>query len=317
MAPTSTIPTFSLPSLRAGERRAEFLHCISTQGIFHLTSTGLSSTFHQTPRDMAIRFFENSSLEEKRKVSAPDARIRRGFTGLETESTARITGGGSFTDYSMSYSMGVGGNMFPSEEFRGEWEGYFEGLDGVAREVAREVLRVGGLVDGKEYLVDRCDPLLRLRYYPEVPAERVAEEEPLRMASHYDLSTVTLIHQTGCPNGFVSLQCEVEGEYVDVGVSEDGDEMVVLCGAVATLATDGVVKAPHHRVVAPGEDKREGSSRTSSVFFLRPDGRYSFSVGRARECGFTTSLKGERATFDEWIGGNYVNLREGESSVGK
>lgn len=129
------------------------------------------------------------------------------------------------------------------------------------------------------------------------------------MATHYDISTITLIHQTPCPNGFVSLKCEVDGGvYVDVPAVPDA--LLVICGAVATLVSEGKTKAPKHHVVAPGEDKRVGSASTSSVFFLRPKADFEFAVRKAKAYGFNVSLKGNRATFGEWIGGNYVNLRK-------
>lgn len=41
------------------------------------------------------------------------------------------------------------------------------------------------------------------------------------------------------------------------------DTLLVICGAVATLVSEGKINAPRHHVVAPGEDKRVGSGRTS------------------------------------------------------
>jgi deacetoxycephalosporin-C synthase/deacetoxycephalosporin-C hydroxylase len=152
-----------------------------------------------------------------------------------------------------------------------------------------------------------CEPLLRLRYFPEVPEERVAEEQPLRMGAHYDLSTITLVHQTACENGFVSLQCEVDGEFVDLPTRPD--TMVVFCGAVGTLVSKGLIKAPKHRVKSPGRDQRVGSGRTSSVFFLRPKPTFSFNVPQAIEWGFNIRIPTETTTFGDWLGGNYVNMR--------
>lgn len=182
-----------------------------------------------------------------------------------------------------------------------------------SREVARQVLRTMGTEPegGTEAFV-HCEPLLRFRYFPEVPEHRSAEEEPLRMAPHDDLSTVTLIQQTPCPNGFVSLQYEVGGTFVDLPARPDA--VVVFCGAVATLVTDGRVKAPRHHVAAPRRNQIAGSSRTSSVFFLRPNADFTFSVPLARECGLDISLDGETATFQDWIGGNYVNIRTKKAS---
>jgi deacetoxycephalosporin-C synthase len=305
----TAVPTFDLVELQNGLRQDEFRTCLTEKGVFYLKESGPSETDHKSARDVAVDFFEHGGEEEKKAVTSPIPTMRRGFTKLESESTARITNTGEYTDYSMSYSMGTSDNLFPTQEFETVWTRYFDQMYGAAQEVARQVLNsVGARPEGgMDSFVD-CEPVLRLRYFPEVPEDRVAEEQPLRMAPHYDLSIVTLIHQTPCSNGFVSLQCEVGGTFVDLPAVPD--TVLVFCGAVATLVADGKVKAPEHHVAAPAQDQRVGSSRTSSVFFLRPNPDFTFSVPRARECGFDVSLPGDTATFNEWIGGNYINIRK-------
>lgn len=304
-----TVPTFDLAELRASRHRDEFRDCLTGKGLFYLRNSGLTEADHESARDAAVDFFEHGSEEEKKAVTSPISTIRRGYTRLESESTARITNTGQYTDYSMSYSMGTSDNLFPTLEFERTWTRYFDRLYASAMEVARQVLdAVGARPEGGVEAFLDCEPLLRLRYFPEVPEDRVAEAESLRMAPHYDLSIVTLIHQTPCPNGFVSLQGEVGGRYVDLPATPD--TLLVFCGAIATLVSDGAVKAPRHHVAAPDKDKRVGSGRTSSVFFLRPNPDFAFSVRRARECGFDVDLPGDTATFNDWIGGNYINIRK-------
>jgi deacetoxycephalosporin-C synthase len=162
----------------------------------------------------------------------------------------------------------------------------------------------GGRVDS---FLD-CDPLLRFRYYPDVPEQRCAEYQPLRVAAHYDISIVTMIHQTPCANGFVSLQCEVGGDYVDL--PHIPDACVVQCGAILAIVSDGKTKAPKHQVSAPPSKLRVGSARSANIFFLRPRPEFSFSVPLAKACGFDVTLTGETATFQEWVGGNYANMHE-------
>ncbi len=306
----TTVPTFSLAELREGRHREEFRACLEEKGVFYLTDSGLSEGDHKSAKDVAVDFFEHGTEEQKRAVTSKDPAMRRGFTGLESESTAKITNSGAYTDYSMCYSMGTSDNLFPTTDFAHVWTGYFNRMYEASREVARQVLKTTGTEPdgGVEAFVD-CEPVLRFRYFPEVPEHRSAEEEPLRMAPHYDLSTVTLIQQTPCPNGFVSLQAEVDGTFVDLPARPD--RVVVFCGAVATLATGGQVKAPRHHVAAPDRDRIAGSSRTSSVFFLRPNPDFTFSVPLARQLGFDIGLDGDTATFQDWISGNYVNLRTG------
>jgi deacetoxycephalosporin-C synthase/deacetoxycephalosporin-C hydroxylase len=279
---------------------------VTSVGLFYLTDCGMSEEDHRPARDVAMELFEHASPEVHRALRAKHAGLRRGYSGLGAESTAIVTNTGEYSDYSMSFSMGSSGNQFPSQRFEAIWTDYFVRLYELARETARRVISsTGKFDDDMDALLD-CDPLLRLRYFPEVPPDRVAEVEPLRMAPHYDPSIVTLIHQTPCSNGFVSLQAHIAGETVDLPAVPDA--VVVVCGAVATLVTQGVIHAPRHHVAAPPAVLQSGSDRTSSVFFLRPRHTFTFSVKKAREYGLDVTLGTEMATFGEWIGSNYVAM---------
>jgi deacetoxycephalosporin-C synthase/deacetoxycephalosporin-C hydroxylase len=277
------------------------------KGVFYLKECGVSDDEHQLARTVAMNFFEHGSEEEKASVITGIPGIRRGYSKLEAESTAQVTNSGEYSDYSMCYSMGTSGNLFPSPEFKQVWTNYYNRMYSAAQETARVVLNATEATceGGIDSLLD-CDPVLRFRYFPEVPEHRCAEFEPLRMAPHYDISIVTLIHQTPCPNGFVSLQYDVGGTFVDL--PHVPASVVVLCGAVATLVSGGKVKAPTHRVLAPTSEQRVGSSRTSSVFFLRPKFDFTISIPLAKACGLNISLTGDTALFKDWIGGNYINL---------
>jgi deacetoxycephalosporin-C synthase/deacetoxycephalosporin-C hydroxylase len=305
------VPIFSLTELKRGADQEAFRECVTEAGVFYLTDCGVREQDHRLATDTAMDFFEHGTPQEKKAVTTNIPTMRRGYSALEAESTAQVTRTGTYTDYSMSFSMGVGDNLFPSERFEEVWTDYFAGLYTAARETAKVVLEATGTYDGSDgrdidTLLD-CDPVLRLRYFPEVPEHRVAEHEPRRMAPHYDLSIVTLIHQTPCANGFVSLQAEIGGELVDL--PHVPEAVIVLCGAIAPLVTQGAVPAPRHHVRSPGADRREGSGRTSSVFFLRPSTDFSFSVPKARAYGLEVdTLDGETATFGDWIGTNYVTM---------
>lgn len=305
------VPIFNLAALREGADQEKFRECVTGMGVFYLTGYGAGEKDHRLATDTAMDFFANGTEAEKAAVTTDVPTMRRGYSALEAESTAQVTRTGSYTDYSMSFSMGISGNVFPSPEFERVWTEYFDKLYAAAQETARLVLTASGgydaeIVGSLDELLD-ADPVLRLRYFPEVPEHRSAEHEPRRMAPHYDLSIITFIHQTPCANGFVSLQAEVGGAFTDLPYRPDA--VLVFCGAIATLVTGGQVKAPRHHVAAPRRDQIAGSSRTSSVFFLRPNADFTFSVPLARECGFDVSLDGETATFQDWIGGNYVNIR--------
>jgi len=303
----TTVPALSSADLGRGLHREELRRCATELGLFYLTEYGMSEEDHRLPMRAAMDVFERSTPEEKRALTTKIPTIRRGFSALEAESTAVVTNNGEYSDYSMCFSMGTSHNLFPSTRFEEVWMDYFHRLYGVAQETARAVLSAVGTYNGAnmDALLDG-DPVLRFRYFPEVPEHRVAERVPLRMAPHYDLSIVTLIHQTPCANGFVSLQARIAGEMVDLPAVPDS--VLVLCGAVATLVTEGAAPAPRHHVAAPPAELRAGSCRTSSVFFLRPSPSFTFSVPAARKHGFDVSLTGETATFGDWVGTNYLAM---------
>lgn len=303
----TTVPIFSFVELQKDLHRDEFRSCLMEKGVFYLKEAPVLEAEHRLAATTIMNFLAHASDTEKASVANTNPRVRRGYSRLEAESTAQVTNTGQYSDYSMAYSMGVSDNLFPSPEFEEVLTPYFSRTYGAAREIARMVLDVAGArcEGGVDSFLD-CDPVFRFRYFPEVPEHRCAERQPLRMASHYDLSIVTLIHQQPCPNGFVSLQCEVGGVFVDLPFVPNS--LVVMCGAVSTLVSGGKIRAPKHRVLAPGLEQRAGSSRTSSVFFLRPKSDFTFSVPLAKACGFDVSLGSDTATFRDWIGGNYVNL---------
>jgi isopenicillin N synthase-like dioxygenase len=301
------VPIFSLLDLQKGGNQDELRRCLTEMGFFYLKDYGVSEDDHRTARETIMHFFEHGSDEEKEAVITTRPRIRRGYSKLEVESTARATGTGEYSDYSMAFSMGLTDNLFPSREFENTLTPYFQAVYRATQDTAKEVLKtVGADCQGEMDSFLDCDPLLRFRYFPEVPKERCAEHKLLRMAPHYDLSIATLIHQTPCPNGFVSLQCEVGGNFVDL--PHMPDTSVVMCGAVAVVVSGGKIKAPFHQVQAPSSQQQAGSSRTSCVLFLRPKSDFTFSVPAARSYGLDISLQGQTATFKEWMGGNYVNM---------
>lgn len=307
----STIPIFSLADLQNGIRKDDFQRCLSECGVFYLTDHGVPECEYKSFEATTIDFFNNASIQEITKVTNNDPATRRGFSGLESESTAKITNAGSYTDYSMCYSMGVSNNVFPSAAFESIWSKHFNNLDKLAKFIAQKVLQDTS-VRSTDCLLN-CDPVLRFRNFPEVPENRCAENEPLRMAPHYDISIVTLINQSKCPNGFVSLQCNIDGIFIELPPLSNA--LIVMCGAVASYLTGGRVKAPIHRVVAPGREQRAGSNRTSNVFFLRPKSEFELSVREAKECGLNIDADSVTITFQDWIGGNYRKLKTSDGEA--
>jgi len=302
-----TVPIFEMNEIQSGRCLEQLRHCVTEKGVFYLEEDGPLKNAHSQAQNAAMTFFATAGDEAKRAVTNATRSTRRGFSALESESTARCTKSGEYSDYAMVYSMGISENAFPSAHFARIWEHYFSLYYELSRVAARAVLQsVDPHVDTDVDTLLDCDPVLRFRYFPEVPADRCAENQPNRMAPHYDLSIVSVILQRPCPNGFVSLQVEIDGQFIELPPLSDC--LVVFCGAVATLVSGGKIKVATHRVVSPGVAQRVGSDRTSSVLFLTPKPEFSFSVPLAKACGMGEDLRGESATFGEWCGANYEEM---------
>jgi len=302
--------TFTLSEVISDKFSERLRRQLIDKGFLYVTEHPISASLHERYLDATMNFFLRASAQEKQALKPARKEFRRGFSDLGAESTAIVMNSGEYSDYSMCYSMGSNDNLFPSKEFETVWTSYYKVSEALAVDLARAILQhSSGLEAIMSDELRRCDPLLRFRYFPEVPEDRVAEKEPMRMASHYDLSILTLIQQTPCANGFTSLQAHIGGRAVDLPAKPDA--ILVLCGAVATVASKGALPAPRHHVASPPADKRIGSARTSSVFFLRPNPAFSFSVREARGYGLDVTLQQERATFAEWIGVNYTAMHTG------
>ncbi|TXH76232.1 MAG: cephalosporin hydroxylase [Lysobacteraceae bacterium] len=302
-----TVPTFALERLQRGELMEELRRCVTEKGAFYLEVGGPLNETHDRAGDAAMTFFMNADDEAKQAVTNTTPNTRRGFSPLGSESTARSTNTGDYSDYAMVYSMGISENIFPTPDFERVWNDYFEVFYRTSQATAKAVLKSMDVDQHTDVdaLLD-CDPVLRFRYFPDVPEDRCAELQPNRMAPHYDLSIVTLILQTPCPNGFGSLEVEIDGQFVELPPRPGC--LVVFCGSIAPLVSDGKIKAPRHQVISPGTAQRIGSSRISSVLFLRPRPEFSFSVPLAKALGMGDGLVGEKATFGQWCGANYIEM---------
>lgn len=298
------IPTFSLSDLlNPNFPKDEFRECIEKLGAFYLKDHNIHKNYHDDLVNVTTDFFKWDD-EEQNKFIHKNSQSRRGFSCLGGESTAVVTNTGSYSDLSMCFSMGRDNNVFPSENFEEIYGRYFDSTYELALEIWKQIIKAS--CENIDIKLD-YDPLFRFRLFPEVTKERCAEIEPLRMAPHYDISMVTIIQQTACENGFVSLQCESETGIIEIPHKQNC--VVVNCGAVATIVTNGKVKAPIHSVKSPAKDMKVGSDRTSSVMFLRPTSEFEFSVSQAKANGIEVALEQERASFGEWMGVNYVNMR--------
>jgi len=287
----------------------ELSTCVANQGFFYITDYGVSEEEHAQPAKAVMNFFDNASAEEKYNVICKQKAVRRGFTELECEHSTKSVVDGPSTDYVMKYSMGGYGNLFPNEVFESTWTKYYKTMEPIADEIAWLMLKA---VDPTRAIIP-VEHLFRFLYYPDVPPHRAYENEPLRIAAHYDVSIITMIHQTPCPNGFISLQCDIDGKFVDTPTITGS--MLIQCGAIMALLTNGKAKVPRHQVLAPPLARMVGSNRTSSVFFVRPLPNFPVDLALARRCGMAPSVVGDKSTFGEWVGAVYTEIHGADGNA--
>ena len=246
----------------------------------------------------------------------------RGYTGYRLESTARFFGTSRGKDLCMKYTMGpeltpeevrsrissevdlasnaYSPNVFPNPGFRAAWVRYYEcvqRVSGQLLELLGDALELSPESKSvwNQMLVEKSCGELRYFQYPDVPLAACADlagNAADRMAAHFDLDVITLLHQTPCENGFISLEAKLGEEYFKVPAIRG--TMVVNLGEVIRLLTGGRVKATLHRVARPPQSLHRGSARDVAVFFQAPP-----LNARLRPIVFASGV-GQETIFDDF-----------------
>mmetsp|Transcript_28581 Transcript_28581/g.51958 ORF Transcript_28581/g.51958 Transcript_28581/m.51958 type:complete len:335 (-) Transcript_28581:177-1181(-) len=320
----SRFPIFDLLALESataanGQPRDEALHSLRTalkeQGLLYVTNTGVNvdslaeQVKHVTEPVMNLPPDETASLTSR---GVPMS----GLSRFEAESVAKVMGKGSYSDLCAKWSYNHTGdlNVLPPDadgSFRCAWASAHAAWDDIA---VRLLALIGQALDLTEnarwqelFRNGQRMATLRLLRYPDVSPERASDAGgPVeRMAPHHDIGVITLLHQTPCANGFVSLQGLVEDEWV--GVPAVRDSLVVNFGEVLSMLTDGAVKATMHRVLSPSRDQLIGSARRSLVMFWQPPPDFIVKPLKDTTYGDTDATD---LTFSEWFRNAFARLHK-------
>mmetsp|Transcript_47167 Transcript_47167/g.112251 ORF Transcript_47167/g.112251 Transcript_47167/m.112251 type:complete len:374 (+) Transcript_47167:54-1175(+) len=319
MSGSSAFPVINLLDMEAavsnmGEPRQEALallrSVIQDQGFLYVTNTGVDV---DRVADEVLRKTEPVMLlppEETTEFAARGFPLS-GLSRFGTESVAKITGRGVYSDLCMKWTYNHLGekNLLPPDSdgsFRHTWASAHAAWDDIA---IRLLKLIGEALDLTEnvrwhelFAHGRRMAMMRFLRYPDVPADRASDVGgPVeRLAPHHDLGVITLLHQTPCANGFVSLEGLLDGEWV--GVPAVKQSLVVNFGEVFSMLTDGAVKATMHRVVSPPSHQLEGSARQSLAMFWQPPADFIVKP-LADSTGPTTANKdvGDLTFGDWWV----------------
>mmetsp|Transcript_5992 Transcript_5992/g.8089 ORF Transcript_5992/g.8089 Transcript_5992/m.8089 type:complete len:335 (-) Transcript_5992:149-1153(-) len=281
----SSFPVFDLVAMETAmsstaEAREEALLtlriALKEQGLLYVTNTGVDIDGLAREVRRVTEPVMDLPPEETAAFTARGVPIS-GLSRFESESVAKVMGQGNYSDLCAKWSYNHSQNILPPDadgSFREAWSGAHAAWDDIAIRLLSligEALNLTENAGWQEMFVDgKRWATMRLLRYPDVSENRASDAGgPVeRMAPHHDLGVITLLHQTPCANGFVSLQGLIEEEWVDVPAVKDS--FVVNFGEVLSMLTDGAVKATMHRVLSPSSDQLVGSARRTLVLFWQP-----------------------------------------------
>jgi deacetoxycephalosporin-C synthase/deacetoxycephalosporin-C hydroxylase len=296
------VPVIDLNALRgdAGvsarkKALAALRDAVTQSGFFYLKNPGMTDDEIEALSNLT-RAFYGEPEEYKQRFDRHDQ--VRGYTGYRFESTARFFGTSRGKDLCMKYTMGpdlsleevlervtsqqdidsnaYSPNVFPDPFFEAAWTRCYNRVHSASigvLEALREALELGPESSQvwQEMLMEKSCGELRFFQYPDVPRSACADASGAgedRMAAHFDMDVITLLHQTPCDNGFISLEAEIGQKFVKLPAIRG--TLVVNLGEVLRLLTGGHIKATIHRVVRPPQRLHLGSARDVLVFFQAP-----------------------------------------------
>ncbi|MCB9694392.1 MAG: isopenicillin N synthase family oxygenase [Alphaproteobacteria bacterium] len=274
---------------------ATLREAVTSSGFFYVENHGIPDETLEAIANATRRFY---ALPEAFKERFHRHEAIRGYTAYRFESTARFFGAGVGKDLCMKYTMGpeltpeeieerittetdrasnaYSENVYPDAVFRTAWVEYYAAVEDLSRRLL-ELLGEAIELDEEdrriwtEMLVERSGGELRFLQYPDVPLAACSDIEgntPDRMGAHFDMSVITVLHQTPCANGFVSLEAKYGDTFHEVPAIRG--TLVVNLGEILRLLTGGRIRATVHRAVRPPVALHRGSARDVTVFFQAP-----------------------------------------------
>jgi len=277
MARPTALPVIDLSRFRAPDPDreaflAELRSAAHEVGFFYVTGHGVPATVPDEVLSAARAFF---ALPEERRLEIENLNSPqfRGYTRTGTEYTAGSADWREQIDIGPEreahdtgpddpdYLRLVGPNQWPSalpelKDIVLRWQA--EALR-VSREVLRALAAALGQDEGyfDQWFDDEAAVHVKIVHYP----PRAAEDADQGVGAHKDYGYLALLQQDEV--GGLQVRRE-DGEWIDA--SPVPGAFVVNIGEMLEIATQGYLKATHHRVVSP----RSGVHRYSIPFFLGP-----------------------------------------------
>jgi len=277
--PIIDISSLVSPTSQPDELRktvAEIGKACEEWGFFYIVGHGIDPSFIQRVQALSRDFFERPK-EFKKTVGRTSSNFR-GYTDSElTKQTV---------DWKEAFDFGAeiekieertfeieGDNRWPQgmPEFRSNMIAYFDAMHSVSEKLMSAIFTA--LKENPERFVKDFDgsrdtSLVRLNYYPICPNPKAH----LGVGPHSDAGALTILWQD---QDVSSLQVEKEGVFYDVYPVPNS--FVINIGDMAQVWSNGLYKAPVHRVLA-----NHHKERFSAPFFYTPS--YSCNIQPLDTC---------------------------------
>lgn len=257
-----------------------FLQKCQKWGVFYIKNHGMDQAVLDELTRESKREIEGLSAEERAKYHYTNHQTheveKRGYVGGEDNQQKEVfdDDGLLTVDYITKWEWGDVQNVAPTAAFAHRFENYYDHVTGIASFLAGTACTGLGVAQRTTKAFSEGGTILKLENFPDMPQEQDATK--LRFCEHTDIDVVTVLYQTPCDSGAVSLQAMVDGDWVGLPAIEG--TMIVNFGEVMQSVAADRVKAAYLRVVGPSTQNLEGTARVSVVGFYRPPYDFEFQV---------------------------------------
>ncbi|KAL4946440.1 hypothetical protein BDV06DRAFT_182576 [Aspergillus oleicola] len=292
----------------SSERRDDFCKrlyaSLSSLGFVKIRNHSISDEVLDEVFDWSKRFF-SLPLEDKLKAAHPVLpNPHRGWSCVGQEKLSIIRQGKAVFDLKESFDQGPASdtlyrNIFPPPDtlpgFQPFMESFYTQCQTLHLSLLSAIALSLSLNLDEDFFVRRCgvnSSELRLNHYPATKVSNLAKGDKMRISSHTDFGTITLLFQDGVGGLEIEEQGkDDEGVYIPVLPSTStnettGKELILNVGDCLQRWTNDRLRSANHRVTLPAnlkdsviysqEEGEEGEEmivpdRYSIAYFGKPD----------------------------------------------
>ncbi|KAL5003009.1 hypothetical protein BDV10DRAFT_64972 [Aspergillus recurvatus] len=304
------IPTLNLRDFTSGTQSQKDTFChdlyasLSTLGFVKIRNHTIPDEILDQVFDWSKRFFALPLASKTLAAHPVQANPHRGWSCVGQEKLSVIRQGKAVFDLKESFDLGPENdplypNIFPGDSILPGFRPFIQSFYAQCQALHLTLLSAIALSLNEDapFLSDRCgtnSSELRLNHYPATRISDLQDGEKMRISSHTDFGTITLLWQDGVGGLEVEDQ-HCDGVYLPVVPSTSTDtssgagavcgcgrEMVVNVGDCLQRWTNDRLRSANHRVTLPVEMKSASSAETradivpdrySVAYFGKPDRR--------------------------------------------